>query len=61
MTDWQDPRKPGLPQARCTQADCTPQGVPGLLCVAVTLVDGTCVQCRRSPAMEDEQRLRLDV
>lgn len=61
MTTWVPPWRAGLPQARCTGPNCTQDGVPGLLCVAATLDErGWCAQCRRSPASEDEQRLRLD-
>ncbi len=59
---WVPPWRPGLPQARCTGRLCVGEGIPGKLCVAITLdAEGRCAQCARTPASEDEQRLRLDV
>lgn len=56
--DWVPPWRVGLPQSRCQGPLCTPDGVPGLLCVAMTLDErGWCVQCAWTPADEDEQRL----
>lgn len=57
--DW-PPWKPGAPQARCIGPNCTPEGVPGLLCVASTLVDGLCAACNRN-ADESHRELRLGV
>lgn len=59
---WIPPWREGSPLARCLGKNCTQDGVPGLLVVAVTLSsEGLCAQCARTPAGEDAQRLRLDV
>lgn len=58
---WTPPWKEGLPQARCTGRLCNLDGLPGRLVVAITLTaDGLCTQCARTPAGEDQQRLRED-
>lgn len=57
---WVNPGRPGLPQARCSNPGCTQDGVPGLLCVAMTLDEqGRCAACCRD-ADESHRTLRLD-
>jgi hypothetical protein len=53
---WVNPGKPGLPQARCQSANCTAEGIPGLLVIAATLDEhGRCASCARDA--DDMDRL----
>ena len=58
---WVPPWRPGLPQARCQSANCTPDGVPGTLVVAITLSpEGYCAACART-VDDTHTKLRLDI
>lgn len=53
---WVPPWREGLPQARCEGKNCTPDGLPGNLVVAITLTNGLCASCNRD-AENDRREL----
>ena len=73
--EWVAPWRPGLAQARCRGKNCAPGKCghkdidrmavhhqppgTGRLVVAVTLVNGLCVQCARTPETADDYQLDL--
>lgn len=58
---WIPPWREGLPQARCVGKNCSPEGVPGRLVVAITLdKDGLCRPCAQT-ADDSHTWMRLGV
>lgn len=54
--DWVPPWKQGLPQARCVGINCTQDGIPGRLVVAITLdKDGLCRPCAQTADTSDQE------
>lgn len=57
---WQHPART-VHQARCQGPNCTPEGLPGKLVMAVTLDErGWCASCART-VDDTHTKLRLDL